>query len=64
MDELIKVEMIIKKTDLPKLIETLGVEEYHYKKNSITIVMTRLFDAAETQYTEEGKGNSSDGVYP
>jgi len=64
MDDKIKVELTIKRSDLPKLIETLGVEEYHYKKNSITIVMTRLFDDAESQYTEEGKGNSSDGVYP
>lgn len=63
MDEMIKVEMTIKKSDLPKLIDTLGVEEYHYKKNSVTIVMTRLFSAAETQYVEEGKGGSSDGPY-
>lgn len=45
-EETIKVVVTLKKKDLPAFIDKFGIEEYHYKKNEITIDMTNLFDDA------------------
>lgn len=66
-EETIKVVVTLKKKDLPAFIDKFGIEEYHYKKNEITIDMTRLFDSATadlpTKVAEKAQEPSNDIVF-
>ena len=60
MEETMKVVITIKKADLPKFIDKFGIEEYHFKKDEVTIDMTSLFDAAMSQVAVKSDPASSD----
>ena len=61
MLEQIKIVITINKKDLPKFVDKFGIEEYHFKKNEISIDMTSLFDDAVSQLPE--KQSTSESVF-
>ena len=61
MEETMKVVITIKKADLPKFIDKFGIEEYHFKKDEVSIDMTKLFDDAMSQVA--AKEPETSGVF-